>query len=496
MITITNVGLKTSEFLAISEGCEPAELSAGCVAAVEVAAARLETLIDAGATIYGVTTGYGISSASRLLRSEFEAFQLDTVRSHACGTGDPLEFPAARGVWLAKLLSVCTGLTGASLALAQQLVALLNTGLAPVVPRTGSLGASGDLVPSAHAGLCLLLLGQFMDKSGRRYQGSHIQKEFGIDPLRLGPRDGLSIVNGTATTLSLALHASSIASRLLSYSDSLVAAGIEAVSGHPEAFSEEIAVANGLTWVVRTSEAVRAGLSGWSGSKQTRTGVHDPYAWRCAPQVHGAAHWARAGLEEVIGDLLKGCSDNPLITDQTEPQIISGGNFHAVALGVASDALLIALVQVSALTRQRCYQMLAGKVGFEVGLIAPGEFGNGLSQLLATATALHLEIASTQPASMYPYQLDEVEDHVSNATLATVRITDVLKSLSKLLAIESLLIGRIFELSGGTVEGFAGVQLLKILKRAGLSEEGRYEFSFDIDRLSGSILAGEGGFEG
>ncbi|NNN14661.1 MAG: aromatic amino acid lyase [Acidimicrobiaceae bacterium] len=490
------MGLKTSEFLAISEGCEPVELSAGCVAAVEVAAARLETLIDAGATIYGVTTGYGISSASRLLRSEFEAFQLDTVRSHACGTGDPLEFPAARGVWLAKLLSVCTGLTGASLALAQQLVALLNTGLAPVVPRTGSLGASGDLVPSAHAGLCLLLLGQFMDKSGRRYQGSHIQKEFGIDPLRLGPRDGLSIVNGTATTLSLALHASSIASRLLSYSDSLVAAGIEAVSGHPEAFSEEIAVANGLTWVVRTSEAVRAGLSGWSGSKQTRTGVHDPYAWRCAPQVHGAAHWARAGLEEVIGDLLKGCSDNPLITDQTEPQIISGGNFHAVALGVASDALLIALVQVSALTRQRCYQMLAGKVGFEVGLIAPGEFGNGLSQLLATATALHLEIASTQPASMYPYQLDEVEDHVSNATLATVRITEVLKSLSKLLAIESLLIGRIFELSGGTVEGFAGVQLLKILKRAGLSEEGRYEFSFDIDRLSGSILAGEGGFEG
>ena len=492
MITITNVGLTTSEFLSISEGCERVKLSAECGAAVQAAAVGLETLIDAGATIYGVTTGYGISSASRLLRSELEAFQLDTVRSHACGTGDPLEFPAARGVWLAKLLSVCTGLTGASLALAQQLVALLNTGLAPVVPRTGSLGASGDLVPSAHAGLCLLLLGQFMDKSGRRYQGSQIQKEFGIDPLRLGPRDGLSIVNGTATTLSLALHASFLAARLLSYSDSLVAAGIEAVSGHPEAFSEEIAVANGLAWVARTSDAVRAGLSGWSGSKQTRTGVHDPYAWRCAPQVHGTAHWARAGLEEVVGALLKGCSDNPLITDQTEPQVISGGNFHAVALGVASDALLIALVQVSALVRQRCYQMLAGKVGFEVGLVAPGEFGNGLSQLLAVATALHLEIASTQPASMHPYQLDDVEDHVSNATLATVRLTEALHSFSKLLAIESLLIGRVFELSGGTVDSSAGVQLLRRLQSAGLSAEGCYGLSFDIDKLSASIRAVEG----
>ncbi len=432
-VTVGDEPLSLERFAAVCAG-SPIAVSQAALARAARAANQLAAVVDSGATVYGVTTAYGAESGRRIPPAARPAFQLATVRSHACGSGPPLDRLLARGCWLAKLCSLATGRSGASVALVQQLVAVLNAGLAPHVPASGSLGASGDLIPSGHAALPLVGEGTAFGPDGAPVSGASALALAGVGPLVLGPRDGLSLVNGTAATTSIAAHACLGLERHLLLAEVVAAAGLVAIGGHLEAFSPLFSDARPQPGVAQSAERVRALARDAVPSGST---LHDPYAWRCLPQVHGAARSAAAWARQICEVELASCTDNPLVDDGGN--VRSGGNFHGAPLGLASDTLVLATGQVAALSRQRLAFLTRTDRGARIDR---GDGGLEGTMLLTSATAALLELASTGPATPHWLPVDDVEDHVSNSTLAARRAMDALARCRHVLACETVATAR------------------------------------------------------
>jgi histidine ammonia-lyase len=450
-------GLTIADYLAV---CAGAELAVEEAIWHRIKAAELifEDLLRAGVTVYGVTTAYGAASGRQILPAEQTDFQMATVRSHACGTGPSLARSWARGVWLAKVLSISTGLTGARMALVESMVALLNAGFAPIVPRTGSLGASGDLIPSGHAALALLGEGQVYRRDGSIVTAPVALETARVSVVELGPRDGLSLVNGTAVTLSLTAHACAETAELLAASEWVAMAGLEALGGHIEAFGSTIVGARAHPGAVATAESVRHALAGVEPARLGRQGLHDPYSWRCLPQVHGAARDACGWASSTCEVELESCTDNPLIAD--DGAVVSGGNFHSAPLGLTADMLRLAVGEVAALSRQRTAHLAAslahGAAGGE-----PVE-GVGLTMVLTTATASLMEISSAGIGTGHWLPVDSVEDHVPNSTIAALHALDVLAHARAVLAAEAVATTALLQ-RGGAAPTSAGARWLSDL---------------------------------
>jgi histidine ammonia-lyase len=440
------VGEKPVGLAAFLDVCAGAEVAVDEASWPRARAAEeaLEKLLGAGTIVYGVTTGYGASSASPIAPGDREAFQLATIRSHACGTGPALPWARARGVWLAKTLSMLTGLTGAGLAPVETMVSLLNAGFAPVVPRTGSLGASGDLIPSGHAALALLGEGDVLRPDGSLLAAAEALQLAGVPAVVLGPRDGLSLVNGTSVTTALAAHACGEAARLLTVTEVVAAAALEAFGGHPEAFDPAVVSARAHPGAVAASAWVRRALAGVDLTGLGRQGMHDPYAWRCLPQVHGAARDACGWASSICETELESCTDNPLIV--SGGSVVSGGNFHGAPLGLVSDTLRLAVGEVAALSRQRTSH-LAACLGR--GPSSPVPIGGiGLTMVVTTATASLLEISSTGNGTGHWLPVDSVEDHVPNSTIAALHTLDVLALARAVVAAEVVATAVVLQLRG------------------------------------------------
>jgi histidine ammonia-lyase len=430
-VTVGEEPVGIAAFLAVCAGAEVAVDDASWQR-TKAAEQALEKLLDSGASVYGVTTGYGASSGSRIAPRNREAFQLATIRSHACGSGPALPWARARGVWLAKTLSLLTGLTGAGVALVDTMAALLNAGFAPLIPRTGSLGASGDLIPSGHAALALLGEGGVLRADGTTLPAVDALAIAGVPAVVLGPRDGLSLVNGTAVTTSLTAHACGESARLLAVTEVVAAAALEAFGGHVGAFDPAVTAARPHPGALAAAAGVRRALAGVEPTGLSRNGMHDPYAWRCLPQVHGAARDACGWASSTCEIELQSCTDNPMIL--SEGTVVSGGNFHGAPLGLVSDTLRLAVGEVAALSRQRTSH-LAGSLGREPSAEVPVG-GIGLTMVMTTATASLLEISSTGTGTGHWLPVDAVEDHVPNSTVAVLHALDVLELARAVVAAE------------------------------------------------------------
>jgi histidine ammonia-lyase len=325
-----------------------------------------------------------------------------------------------------------TGLTGAGVALVDTMAALLNAGFAPIVPRTGSLGASGDLIPSGHAALALLGDGGVLRSDGTTVLALDALEIAGVPAVVPGPRDGLSLVNGTAVTTSLTAHACGEAARLLEVTEVVAAAALEAFGGHIGAFDPSVTGARPHPGAVAAAAGVRRALAGVELTGLGLSGMHDPYAWRCLPQVHGAARDACGWASSTCETELQSCTDNPLIL--AEGTVVSGGNFHGAPLGLVSDTLRLAVGEVAALSRQRTSH-LAASLGREPSVAVPVG-GIGLTMVMTTATASLLEISSTGTGTGHWLPVDAVEDHVPNSTIATLHALDVLELARAVVAAE------------------------------------------------------------
>ena len=326
-----------------------------------IAAARavVEDAIADGSAVYGVTTGFGQLSDVRIPADEAARLQLNLIRSHAVGSGDPLDEEVVRGMVLALAASLSRGRSGARPEVVELLLALLERGVTPVVPSRGSVGSSGDLAPLAHVGLVLVGEGE-ATLDGRRLGGADALAQAGLRPLTLAPKEGLAIVNGTHLMSAAGALAVRDAKRLLDAATVAAALSLEAFKGSTVPFDARLQSVRPHPGQQRVAARLRELLDGSPvvASHADCGRVQDPYTLRCAPQVLGAVADALDYVEGAIERELDAVTDNPLVFPD-DGEILSGGNFHGQPLSLPLDHLALALTELASFSERRTYALLS-----------------------------------------------------------------------------------------------------------------------------------------
>ncbi len=403
--------------------------------------AALAARLDAGEVMYGVNTGFGKLAGTRIAPADLAALQVNLVRSHAAGVGEPLPAPVVRLVVALKALSLARGASAVREATVTALLGFLDADITPVIPARGSVGASGDLAPLAHLSLVLIGEGEAF-VHGRRVPGDVALTRAGVAPLVLGPKEGLALLNGTQVSCALALHALFRARDLFATALVSGAMSTEGVRGSDTPFDPRIHALRGQPGQIRAADALRALMAGSAIRESHRRDdprVQDPYSIRCQPQVMGACLDLLDHAAAVLGREANAVTDNPLVTPEGE--VLSGGNFHAEPVAFAADTMALAIAEIGALAERRIALLTDPALsGLPAFLVRDGGLNSGFMIAQVTAAAL----ASEQKALATPRSVDSLptsanqEDHVSMATGAGLRLGPMCDNLRDILAIELL----------------------------------------------------------
>jgi histidine ammonia-lyase len=408
----------------------------GSVQAVERAVAQ-------GEVSYGINTGFGAFANRVIPAAKTRKLQLNLIRSHACGAGDPLPAHIVRRMLLLKANALAAGYSGARPLMADMLLALLNADVLPVVPSQGSVGASGDLAPLAHIGLALIGEGE-ATRGDERLEGDAVPRAAGFEPLVPQAKEGLALLNGTQLSLALALEGLFQAERLLDASIVAGALTVEGLAGSHAPFDARIHTASGLPGQQKVAARLRSMLTDSEilRSHEHCERVQDPYAVRCMPQVFGAVEHTLEHARQVLGAAANGVSDNPLIfgTD-----ILSGGNFHAEPIGFVSDYLAIAVAELASISERRI-DLLDRRVNPNLNMFLATEPGLESGFMMAHVTAAAL--VSENKTLAHPASVDSLptsagqEDHVSMAPWAGRKLLSICANTARVLGIELLAAAR------------------------------------------------------
>ncbi len=421
----------------------PVEIELGPEARRRVAESQelIDDIVAHGETIYGVNTGFGQLASVRISNDELATLQENLVRSHAVGVGDDLSDDIVRLVMLMKVIALAEGFSGVRLELVDTLCALINNRIYPRIPSRGSVGASGDLAPLAHMAGALLGIGE-VRVNGDVVPAATALREAGIEPVRLAPKEGLALLNGTQVStaiafaavfrteniLSAALMAGAMSSDAIKGSDTPFDRRIQSVRGH----GGQIAVATVLRELMRDSE-IRA-------SHEDCDRVQDPYSIRCQPQVMGACLEVLRHVCRVLKTEANAVTDNPLVFSDGR-EVLSGGNFHAEPVALAADYLALAIAEIGALSERRVALLIDSHLSeLPPFLVEDSGLNSGFMMAQVTAAAL----ASENKSHAHPASVDSLptsanqEDHVSMATFAARRLHTMLDNVADIVAIELL----------------------------------------------------------
>jgi histidine ammonia-lyase len=407
----------------------------------------VERMIAGKQVVYGVTTGVGSLSTEHIEPEKARQLQLNVVRSHACGVGEPLSREAVRGLLLLRANGLARGLSGVRPAVAKLLCEFLNRGIHPLVPARGSVGASGDLAPLAHVALALVGEGEVVVEPhgpgrGRRMSAGRAMRSFGLRPLTLEAKEGISLVNGTQGMLALALLALRQAEILVDTADVAGALSLDALRGSPAAFDERLQRARPHPGQLVTALNL-ARLNRGSSIRESHRDclrVQDAYSLRCMPQVHGAVRDSLAHARQVLEIELNAVTDNPLVFVR-EGEVVSGGNFHGQPLATVLDLMAIALAQLGGISERRIDRMVNPLTSELPAFLArsPGlESGFMLAQVTAAA------LASENKVLAHPASVDSIptsgnkEDFVSMGMGAALKLQPLLGNVASILSIELL----------------------------------------------------------
>ncbi|MGD1155079.1 MAG: histidine ammonia-lyase [Terriglobia bacterium] len=409
--------------------------------AMQRSRAWVEKVIAEKQVVYGVTTGVGSLSTERIDPAEARELQLNVVRSHSCGVGEPLGVPETRGLLLLRASTLALGLSGVRPRIAEILCAFLNHGVHPVVPQRGSVGASGDLAPLAHVALALVGESEVFFR-GRRLPAASALKSLGMKPLVLEAKEGLSLVNGTQAMLSVGLLALRDAEILADTADVAGALSLDALRGSPLAFDERLHRARPHPGQIQAARNL-ARLNRGSAIRRSHLDcprVQDAYSLRCMPQVHGAVRDALSYARRVFETEMNSATDNPLVFAR-EGEVISGGNFHGQPLAVALDLMAISLTQLGGISERRVDRLVNPLTSELPAFLtkSPGlESGLMLAQVSAAA------LASENKVLAHPASVDSIptsgnkEDFVSMGMNAALKLQSVVTNARTILAIELL----------------------------------------------------------
>ncbi len=389
---------------------------------------------------YGINTGFGSLVSVKIAPGQLADLQENLVMSHATGMGDTVPVDIVRLMLLLKIRSLSYGHSGVRLEVVERLVEFYNLGIWPVVFELGSLGASGDLAPLAHLCLPLLGMGEVWSKTGdgfERKSAAEVLKRHGLAPMRLAAKEGLALLNGTQFCLAYSIFNLLKARKLADQFDLNCAIGMEAwrcQSGPLDARLHNIRPHGGQVF---SAQNILNSLKDSELSREPRASLQDPYAFRCAPQVHGATRDAIDFVEKTIVTEANSVTDNPNIFPDDD-LILSGGNFHAQPLALAMDLLAIALSELGSIGERRTYQLISGQRGLPPFLTPDAGLHSGLMISQYTAAA----IVSQNKQLSTPASVDSIvssngqEDHVSMGANAATKCRRVALNVERLAAIE------------------------------------------------------------
>jgi histidine ammonia-lyase len=406
---------------------------------VATAAASVERIVGGGETVYGVNTGFGLLANTRIPDDRLAELQTNLILSHSAGLGDPLPRHVSRLMIVLKLLGLGRGYSGVRPLVIEALQALLDKGAIPVIPSQGSVGASGDLAPLAHMTAALMGHGK-IDLRGATLAAADALRKLGMEPLQLGPKEGLALINGTQASTAIALDALFSGERVLSAAIAAGALSVDALKGSVKPFDPRIAQLRGQPGQVRVAEAIRTLLDGSEiVASHARCGkVQDPYSFRCQPQVMGAALDLLANAARTLVIEAGAVTDNPIVFPD-EDSAISGGNFHAQPVAFAADMISMALCEVGSISERRTSVLVDPKMsGLPPFLVEDSGVNSGLMIPQVTAAAL----VSENKSLAFPASVDSIptsagqEDHVSMAPIAARKAGQIARNAAGVIAVE------------------------------------------------------------
>jgi histidine ammonia-lyase len=442
-VELNGQSLTLVDIAAVALGGETVEISAAARPRILASRKLVEEIIARDAVVYGVTTGFGKLSDVRIPRDALGELQLNLVRSHACGVGDPLSEGEVRGMMLLRANVLTLGLSGVRLEIVQMLCEMLNRRVFPVVPGRGSVGASGDLAPLAHLALSLIGEGESFFES-KRISGADALRHAQLKPVRLEAKEGLALLNGTQAMHAVGGLALLRAERLARVADISGSMSLEALKGTPVAFDRRLqdarphpgqkAVAKHLLSILEDSEIRQSHLIG-------DPRVQDAYSLRCMPQVHGAVRGALAHCEDVLLIESASATDNPLVFAESG-EVISGGNFHGAPLALAFDYAAIAIVDLMSITERRIDRLV--NPDKNEGLPAFLARQPGIESGFMTAHVAAASLVNEARVLAHPASVDNIttsggkEDHVSMGMTSALKLRSIVDLAENLLAIELL----------------------------------------------------------
>ncbi|MGY2171622.1 HAL/PAL/TAL family ammonia-lyase [Pseudomonas gingeri] len=445
-IVIADAPLRWQDVVAVARHGARLELAPQTWARIDNAQAIVQRIVVSGERAYGVNTGLGGLSNVSLSGEQLSQLSRNTLLSHACGVGAPLADEQTRAIICAAVINYSHGKSGLHRQVVEALLALLNHGITPQVPSQGSVGY---LTHMAHIGVALLGVGQ-VSYRGQIVAAQQALAEEGLQPVRLGAKDGLCLVNGTPCMSGLSCLALADAHRLVQWSDVTAAMSFEAQRGQIAAFDAEIIALKPHPGMQQVGSNLRSLLEGSeviAASKGIRT--QDALSIRSIPQVHGAARDQLAHATRQIETELNGCTDNPLLLGTPDNfRVMSQANPHGQSVALAADLLAIAMAEIGSIAERRLDRLINPHVsGLPAFLVSQPGVNSGMmivQYVAASLCAQNRQLA--QPAVLDNYVTSALqEDHLSMGTNAALKLHQVLENCTQVLAIEYLLAAQAFE---------------------------------------------------
>ncbi len=406
---------------------------------IEASAAAVERIVASGETVYGINTGFGLLANTRIPADRLADLQRNLILSHSCGLGEPLPRRVVRLMIVLKLLGLGRGFSGVRPVVIDALQALLDRDAMPQIPSQGSVGASGDLAPLAH--LIAALLGEGRtDVGGEILPAGEALKRIALEPIELGPKEGLALINGTQASTAIALDALFSAERVFGAAIAAGALSVDALKGSIKPFDPRISEVRGQPGQIRVAAAIRGLLDGSPiVESHHRCGrVQDPYSFRCQPQVMGASLDLLTNAARTLTIEAGAVTDNPIVFEDQDTAI-SGGNFHAQPVAFAADIIAMALCEVGSISERRTSVLVDPKMsGLPAFLTDDGGVNSGLMIPQVTAAAL----VSENKSLAFPASVDSIptsagqEDHVSMAPIAARKAVQIARNTAGIIAVE------------------------------------------------------------
>jgi len=496
MLELDGQKLSLAQIAAVALGKESVSLSSVARRRVESAREVVERIVAEGRTVYGVNTGFGRLSDVRIERNELRDLQLNLVRSHACGLGDPLSIAEARAMLLLRANVLALGYSGCRPIVIEKLLAMLERGVTPVIPEKGSVGASGDLAPLAHLAQTVIGEGEAFF-NGQRMASADALRQTQIEALQLDAKEGIALLNGTqamAAVGGLALHR---AERLTRVADVAGAMTLEALKGTPVAFDERIHAARphrGQTEVAAHLRELLKDSQIRESHVENDPRVQDAYSLRCMPQVHGTVRDALAHARGIVEIETGSATDNPLVFAETG-EIISGGNFHGAPLALGFDYAAMALTDLMSITERRIDRLVNPDANEDLPPFLTMQAGSASGFMMLQIVAASL--LNEAKVLAHPASIDNVptdggkEDHVSMGMTGAIKLRKIVELAELAVAIELIAAAQGLEYRLPLQPGAGARQAREIVRRQVAPLTRDRAMSHEVEKLAQVIREGD-----